>query len=88
MSARSDSIAQLVFADLARAMCAAENLAGRFHAVPDNFASAMRAFRRKDLDRALKAVEDVLLPLGHDLEGFIVVVSAELTFRHNFFSNN
>ena len=68
-------------------MCAAENLAGRFHAVPDDFASAMRAFRRKDLDRALKAIEDMPLAFGHDLEGLVIIVSAELTFRHNFFSH-
>jgi hypothetical protein len=61
-------------------MGTAENFTGRFYAVPDDFAAAMKAFRRNNLDCALKAVEDMRLPLGYDLEGFIVVVSAELTF--------
>ena len=61
-----------------------ENFVRGFHAMADDFAATMTALRREDLDRALEAVKDMLLPLGQDLEGFIVVVPAQLTFRHNF----
>jgi hypothetical protein len=55
----------------------AENFpAAGFHAVSDDFAAAMIAFRRNHLDRALEAIEDMRLPLRRDLKGFVIIVSA------------
>ena len=83
----SPAIAQLAFATFARAMRAAENLpAASFHAVTDDFAAAMIAFRRDHLDRAFETIEDMGLTLRCYLKGFVVIVSAVFTFSHNFIS--
>jgi hypothetical protein len=68
-------------------MRAAKNLsAAGFHTVADNLAAAMIAFRRNYLNRALEAIKDMRFALRRDLEGFIVIVSAQFTFRHTFIS--
>jgi hypothetical protein len=50
--------------------------------VPDNPATAVLACRRKSVDGAFEAIEDVLLAILHELEGFVVVISARFASRH------
>jgi len=58
-------------------MRTAENFpAASFHAVPDDFAAAMIAFRCNHLDRALEAIEDMRLALRPDLKRLVIIVSA------------
>jgi hypothetical protein len=71
------AIAQFALATFARAMGTAENFpAPGFHAVSDDFAAAVIAFRRNHLDRALEAIEDVCLAVCPDFKRLVVIVSA------------
>src|SRR5690349_15678842 len=61
---------------------AAEHLAGRLDAVPDHLAPAVLAQRSQPMNRALEAVEDVVVAAVDDLEGLVVLVAAHLTLWH------
>ena len=63
-------------------MDAAINAAVLLHAVSDDFAAAVRADRRQSVDRALKAVERVMLSAHHHLEGLVILVFANFACRH------
>ena len=65
-----------------RAMGATEDSISFFHVVADDSAAAMRALRRQRVDRALKAVEDMLLSLQNYFKKFVVVISADFTLSH------
>jgi hypothetical protein len=79
----STAIAQLRFAALARAMRAAKYLPARgFHAVTNDFATTMSAFRSNYGNGALETIEDMGLAVLRDLECFVVVVSAQFAFSH------
>ena len=65
-----------------RAVRAAEVLAARLDAVPDDRTLAVEAARRERLDRALEGVERVGGPTDRDLERFVIGVAAALTWRH------
>lgn len=66
-----------------RAVRAAIEPAGSFDAVSDDSALAVGAGRGYRLDRALEAVEDHGPAIGgHELEGFVVFVAAQVAFRH------
>src|SRR5215471_6243925 len=80
----SDTIAQPVFAALSGAIGAAKYFRAILHAVADDFAPAMIAFRRDHVDRTLEAVEDVRFALERDLKRLVVVVPAMFTLSHEF----
>ncbi|MBA2584884.1 MAG: hypothetical protein H0U99_00160 [Chthoniobacterales bacterium] len=63
-------------------MDAAKNLAVSFHAVTDDFATAVRAGRRDHVDGAFEAVEGVSFTPGGDLKRFVVVIAAHVAFSH------
>ncbi len=63
-------------------MDAAEDFPSLLDAVADDAAAARRALRRKRVDRAFKAVEDVALSREDDLEGFVVFVSTNFALWH------
>src|SRR5437763_13530698 len=48
----------------------------------DDLAAAVGALRRAFVNRALEAVERVALPARRQLERFVVVVTADVAFRH------
>ncbi len=61
---------------------AAEDLVSRLDAVADHPAAAMPAFRGKCVNGALEAVEVMgISPLRDDLEGLVVVVTANFAFH-------
>src|SRR6185436_6537829 len=76
------SIGDLLDAAPARTVRAAEVLAARLDAVPDDRALAVDAARRQRLDRALERIERVGGPTDRDLECFVVGVSAALAGCH------
>ena len=63
-------------------MDATEDLAALLHAMSDDPAVAVRANRRKRVDRALKAIESVVLAADDHFERFVIVVFANFTFCH------
>ena len=69
-------------AHLMRAVRATEECSIGIDAVADDLAATMAANRRELLDRAFEAVKGVARSRGHDLEGEVVVVTADFTFRH------
>jgi hypothetical protein len=73
---------QLRFAGRARAMDATENLSVRFDAMSDDPAVAMRANRRQRVDRALEAVEGVMLPANDYFERLVILILANFTCSH------
>ena len=73
---------QLRFAGRARAVDATENLYVRFDAVSDDAAVAMRANRRERVDRALEAIEGVVLPADDYFKGLVISVLANFTCSH------
>jgi hypothetical protein len=79
---RLNAVFQLRFAGRTRAMNAAEDLSVGFNAVPDNPAIAMRANRGECVDRALEAVERVVLAGDHNFKRLVIVVFANLAFSH------
>jgi hypothetical protein len=54
----------------------------RLDAVADDLATAVVADRRELVDRALEAVEDVVVARGDDLKRQVVVIAAYLTLGH------
>jgi len=59
-----------------------EDFVGRFDAVADDTAIAVRAHRRQRVDCALEAVEDVTFS-GHDyFKRLVIFVFANFAFRH------
>jgi len=73
---------QLRFAGRARAVDATENLSVRFNTVPNDPAVAMRANRRQRVDRALEAVEGVVLPANDYFERLVIFVFANFACSH------
>jgi hypothetical protein len=65
-------------------MSGAKKGAARFDPVPDDFASTMITIGCQGMDGAFKAIKVVGNAVVHDLHGFIVFVSANLAFVHNF----
>ena len=61
-------------------MDAAENLSVGFNAVSHDSAIAMRANRGERVDRALEAVESVVLPGDHNFKRLVIVVFANFAF--------
>ena len=63
--------------------------ASRLDAVPDDLAMAMGACRSKCMDGALEAVERARRTLRTDhLKRLVVIVSADVTFRHQAISTS
>ena len=69
-------------AGVMRTVRAAVGLSVRLDAVADDAALAVRARRSEYMDRALEAVEGMLLSALGDQEGLVVVVAADLTLSH------
>jgi hypothetical protein len=63
-------------------MDAAEDLSIGFYAVADHPAVAVRANRRKRVDRALKAIEGVVCAGNDDFERLVIFIFANFAFRH------
>ena len=70
------------FAGRTRAMDAAEDLSVGFNTVPDNPAVTVWTHRRQRMDRALEAVEGVMLPGDHNFKRLVIVVFANFAFSH------
>jgi hypothetical protein len=66
-----------------RAVSAAEDFAGRFDAVADDPASAMVTARCESMDGAFEAIERHGLAAVAYMQGFVVVVSADITSGHS-----
>jgi hypothetical protein len=76
-------IHHLLHARTTGAVRATEELAAGLHAMADDLAATVGARRRQPMDRALEAVEYVS-GTGHlHLEGALILVSADLAFRHD-----
>jgi hypothetical protein len=58
-------------------MGATEDAISLFHVVADDSATAMDALRRQRVDRAFKAVEDMLLSSQNYFKGFVVIISTD-----------
>src|SRR5207253_1896647 len=76
------AVFQSRFAGRARAMDAAENLPVCFNAVPDNPALTMGANRRQRMDRALEAVERVVLPANDHFKRLVIFIFANFACSH------
>jgi hypothetical protein len=61
---------------------AAENLTVRFNAVSDNPAVAVGTNRRQRVDRALEAIEGVMLPAHDYFERLVILIFANFTCSH------
>lgn len=66
-----------------RATGAAEKLAAGFNAVTDDFAAAMFATRREQMNGAFEAIEIVRDAVDQNFQRLVVFVSADFTF-HEF----
>src|SRR5437016_4697199 len=64
-------------------MTAAEYPAAALQAVAYDAHPAMRTRWCNCMDRALETVKRVALATGHELEGFVVLITASVAFRHN-----
>jgi len=64
------------------AVHAAEDGATLLDAVAHDVGPAMRAGRRKRLDRAFKTIKGVARSVHHDLESLVIIVSAGLALGH------
>src|SRR5688572_6543403 len=71
------------FAGVACAVVAAKQEFVLLNSMTNDGAPAMGARRCEELDGALKAVEIVGLAIHHDLEGFVVVITACFTLGHS-----
>jgi len=60
--------------------------ATRFDSVPDDLATTMGAHRCECMDGALEAVERARALRGDHLKRLVVIVSADITFRHQVIS--
>jgi hypothetical protein len=78
----SDSIPHTGLTGASGAVCTTIEHAIRLDPVPDDFRTTMAAHRRQLLDSALEAIEDVGVPGGDNLKRLVVIVPADLTFRH------
>jgi hypothetical protein len=67
-------------------MGTAEEASIFFHAMPNNFNTAIRAARRKGMNGTLKAIKCMSSTLDDNLESFIVVVTTNFTACHITFS--
>jgi len=76
------AIRDLGDAFLARTMCAAEVLAARLHALPDDRHLAVKAPRREYVDRAGKGIKHMGRAADRDLERLVVGVAASLAGLH------
>jgi hypothetical protein len=63
-------------------MDAAKDLSISFHAVADHAAVAVRANRRKRVDRAFEAIEDVMLAGNDHFKRFVIFIFANFTCSH------
>ena len=70
------------FAGPTRAMNAAEDLSVGLNAVPDNSAVTMRTNRSECVDRALEAIESVVLPANDNFKRLVIFVFANFAFGH------
>src|SRR5512143_3820155 len=77
-----DPVAGALHAGLGGAAGAAEEAAARLDAVADDLTSAVPALGSQGVDGAFEAVEDVRLSRDLDLEGFVVIVSADFADCH------
>ena len=77
-----DAIFQLSFAGLTGAVDTAEDLSVGFDTVSHNPAVAMRANRRQRVDRALEAVERVVLPANDHFKRLVIFVFANFACSH------
>src|SRR5688500_305084 len=75
-------VAHLRFAFVFRAMCTGDEFAIGFHAVANDLAMAVAAFRSERVNRALEAVEGVGCVVLDYLERLVIVVPADFTSRH------
>src|SRR5438132_1590315 len=66
----------------ARTVHAAVDFTVLLDSVSDHAAVAMRTHRRQRVDRALEAVEGVVLPLDHHFERFVIFVFANFACSH------
>jgi hypothetical protein len=76
------AIAHLGFARVLRAMRATEEFAVSFHAVTDDLAVTVAAFRRERVNGALETVEHMGCVVLNDLERLVVVVAADFARGH------
>jgi hypothetical protein len=53
-----------------------------FHAMTDDRATAVSAFRRHRMDRTFETVEHVFFSTQHHFKRFIIFVSTNFTFSH------
>ena len=63
-------------------MDAAEDFASLLHAVTDDPALAVRANRRQRVDRALEAIEGVVLAGNNHLKGLVIFIFTNFTCSH------
>lgn len=63
-------------------MNAAEDLSVGFHTVPDDSAVAVRAHWCQRVDRALEAIEDVMLAGNDHFKRLVVFIFADFAFSH------
>ena len=63
-------------------MDAAEDLSVGFHAVADHPTVAVRANRRQRVDRALEAVEGVMLPANDYFKRLVIFILANFACSH------
>jgi hypothetical protein len=74
------------YSTLSRAVGAAIKGATRFDTVSDDLAAAMIANGRELVDRALEAVESMLLSGSNHVKRKVIIVTAHFTRRHFSFS--
>jgi hypothetical protein len=79
---RLNAVFQLRFARGARAVDAAEDLSVCFDAMSDDSAVAMRANRGQRVDRALEAIEGVMLPANDDFKRLVIFIFANFACSH------
>jgi hypothetical protein len=63
-------------------MDAAEDFSALLHAMTDDPALAVRANRRERMDRALEAIEGVMLPGHNHFECFVILILANFACSH------
>ena len=68
-------------------MYAAEDLSVGFNAVSHDSAVTVRTNRSKRVNRALEAVERVVLPGDHNFKRLVIVVFANFAFSHTQISS-
>ena len=71
------------YSRLAGAVRAAKEIVIRLDTVTDDLAAALRADRRKFVDRTFETIERVPVPGGYNFERQIIIVAADLAACHN-----